>query len=655
MWRPRLVLLFCVTTLLAVLLHSVIAQEDTTEMWPVEVKITHPDSTVIVQRPVSVVAGLATTVYIATTSGQLFLADVKTGVVDMINPGGDDQRFGGLCLDSRGPGTLYATGRDSGIVYAFNRRGELLQKYRIAASVDDGGTSFLTACIQTQYQLIIVDSYNPHVYYLALADDGPLRGFPPQLAPNVQFQGFRVPYEGEWDQVDSPFNAYGVEWTAKHNETAYVINSASGQLYSCSISENGIDGTMTPVDVRGDITLFPGSLHILFDSRNENIMYITMPHLNAIAVLEFATLAPRRAKFIRMLTSPLLAGPLAISEYGDFIYPVNGMFSAPAESTPTFSLVKLSRHQQVLDSGNPDQQFTIIFDDVEHTPLPTIKPISEIVALLREEPEAMGTDAPAAIGTTPSLLPSASTSSENEMTPSPGTGNTGLDSSSSSLRPSTTPSPASASHGSLQPSSIFAVNDVDTDTETGACFPASATVQVEGKGTIRMDELRIGDRVLVGMDERGERLFSEVFLFSHQDKTVLSTFLRIRTSHHCNLEATAGHYLYVNGSLSTAKTVSVGDIIDFSNGRPVRVIGVEQVRRQGLFNPQTIHGDIVVNGVRISTYTSTVEPIVASALLAPFRALHQCNLNWSVGVREWFQKGGRGFENILPRGMSSYT
>lgn len=659
MKRTRTIRFFCTTTLFAVLLHCAITQEDTTESWPVEISITHPDSSVIIQRPVGVVANLGTTIFIATTSGQLFLADVKTGVVHLMNRGGDDQRFGGLCLDSRGPGTLYATGSDTGVVYAFNRRGELLQKYRIAADVADGGASFLTTCIQTQYQLIIIDSYNPVVYYLPLADDGPLRGYPPELDQAVDFQGFQVPFAGEWEQIDAPFNAYGVEWTSKHNETAYVMNSASGQLYTCSISENRISGEMVSVNVIGSMKLFPGSLQILFDSRNENIMYITLPHLNAVAVLEFAAFAPRRAKFIRMLTSSLLRGPLAMSEYGDFVYPVNGMFSAPTDSAPTYSLVKISRHQQVLDSGNPDQQFTTIFDDVEQKPLPTFKPISEIVTLLQEEPAAVGTSAPVAIGTAPpplsSPLSSPSISSDNVMTPSPGTENTGPGLSTSSVRPSAKPTPAVASPSKLQPSSVFAINDVDTETDTASCFPASATAQVERRGVVRMDELEIGDRVLTGIDEHGQQSFSEVFFFSHQDKTVISTFLRIRTFNHRMLEVTPSHYLYVNGSLSTAKTVRVGDIIDFSNGTVTRVERVEHSRRQGLFNPQTIHGNIVVNGVRISTYTSAVQPVVANALLTPFRALHQCNMNWSAGVRRWFHKGGGGFEKFLPQGMSSYT
>ena len=88
------------------------------------------------------------------------------------------------------------------------------------------------------------------------------------------------------------------------------------------------------------------------------------------------------------------------------------------------------------------------------------------------------------------------------------------------------------------------------------------------------------------------------------------------------LELTSGHYLYVNGNLKTASDVAVGDELKRSDGSSSRIVEIRHVVKQGVFNPQTTQGDIVVNGFVVSTYTQAIEPEVAHSLLTPFRALY---------------------------------
>lgn len=50
------------------------------------------------------------------------------------------------------------------------------------------------------------------------------------------------------------------------------------------------------------------------------------------------------------------------------------------------------------------------------------------------------------------------------------------------------------------------------------------------------------------------------------------------------------------------------------------VVAVEPIWRVGMYNPQTRHGDIVVNGFVVSTYTEAVRtPTIAHALMTPVR------------------------------------
>lgn len=57
------------------------------------------------------------------------------------------------------------------------------------------------------------------------------------------------------------------------------------------------------------------------------------------------------------------------------------------------------------------------------------------------------------------------------------------------------------------------------------------------------------------------------------------------------------------------------------DGHDAKVVKVGNTHDLGLYNPQTIHGDIVVDGFVVSTYTADVTPSVAHAVLTPMRAV----------------------------------
>lgn len=156
-----------------------------------------------------------------------------------------------------------------------------------------------------------------------------------------------------------------------------------------------------------------------------------------------------------------------------------------------------------------------------------------------------------------------------------------------------------------------------TEANTGEslCFPADATVELSNGDHIRMDQLSIGDEVRISLDS-----FSQVFAFTHRNPQPLISFVQLTTRSR-ELLLTDGHYLYVNGALVEAKNVKAGDELSLENGTNAVVEKVSRRVSRGLYNPQTLHGDIIVNGIRTSTYTSTVDPQISHALLAPVRAI----------------------------------
>jgi len=148
-----------------------------------------------------------------------------------------------------------------------------------------------------------------------------------------------------------------------------------------------------------------------------------------------------------------------------------------------------------------------------------------------------------------------------------------------------------------------------TAAERLACFPASATVELETGQRKRMDELRIGDRVRVTGST-----FSPVFAFSHRQEHSDHTFLSLKTAN-AELRLTSSHLIYCNGRLTSAANMMPGDVLQLDDGSRKVVRSITAVRDRGLYNPHTIDGRISVDGILVSTYTQAIPVPLAELLL----------------------------------------
>jgi hypothetical protein len=164
--------------------------------------------------------------------------------------------------------------------------------------------------------------------------------------------------------------------------------------------------------------------------------------------------------------------------------------------------------------------------------------------------------------------------------------------------------------------------------EVNGCFPATSTVELESGKSINLDQLQLGDKVRVGPSE-----FSEVYFFSTEMAETTSKFVKLVTDSGA-VTMTQGHYLYVNGALKVASDVQVGDNIVLGNGTHVAVNEVTSVWAPGLYNPHTLHGDIVVDGIHTSTYTDAVHPTLAHALLSPLRTMYSAGISFGKEFRD---------------------
>lgn len=194
---------------------------------------------------------------------------------------------------------------------------------------------------------------------------------------------------------------------------------------------------------------------------------------------------------------------------------------------------------------------------------------------------------------------------------------------------------------------VFGGSDSSSSTKSGgSCFPEGATVELEDGSSKSMRHLVAGDRVKIGADS-----FSDVFMFTHKLPDLVSPFVRLETASGKSISLSPGHYLYAGGSLVAADAVQMGDELTLADGSQSRVVSIVEEHKRGLYNPQTLHGDIVVDGVVTSTYTTAVQPSFAhSVLLGPARALYRAQLGrWLNGLLD---AGASRLVRWLPSGSS---
>lgn len=156
-----------------------------------------------------------------------------------------------------------------------------------------------------------------------------------------------------------------------------------------------------------------------------------------------------------------------------------------------------------------------------------------------------------------------------------------------------------------------------------ACFPRSARVSAPlrsprnapiSRQLVPIGSLKVGDLVHIGGDK-----ISRIIAWTHKDVYRVAPFVRITTANGLRLKVSHGHYVYANHQLLPARKIKPGMIMRLAYEPDSPVVSAETVWQVGLFNPHTIHGDIVVDGFICSTYTEAVPPLIAHALLAPIR------------------------------------
>jgi hypothetical protein len=183
-----------------------------------------------------------------------------------------------------------------------------------------------------------------------------------------------------------------------------------------------------------------------------------------------------------------------------------------------------------------------------------------------------------------------------------------------------------------------------TTSSTGShgksCFSGSNLIHVEGKGTIPMRDVQIGDFVKSGTDGK----FSRVYSFAHIDHKAAVEYLQIYTeASSLPLEISHEHFMYIgkdyDRTLVRAEDVQVGDWLGDKF-----VTAIESIHRHGLYAPVTESGDIVVSGIVASCYASLLDVEPSAQAMATHSILSllrlACTLDFSLCTNETYTEDG---------------
>jgi Trypsin/Hint module len=172
----------------------------------------------------------------------------------------------------------------------------------------------------------------------------------------------------------------------------------------------------------------------------------------------------------------------------------------------------------------------------------------------------------------------------------------------------------------------------------GFCFPGDATVNVQGRGEVTMEQLQIGDMVQVA-----DGKFEAVYSFCKKNGDTIVDYLHIFTADLTKpLVMSPNHLVYVVAVVSTngpapltaveGRSVRVGDSLVMADGTLTKVVKLAQGNKRGFYAPYTSSGIIIVNQLQASVYASTVTGPLSSpertTSSSPSRFFQQQDLYW---------------------------
>jgi sugar lactone lactonase YvrE len=264
-------------------------------------------------------------------SGAVYKGDLRTGIGDVLVPGGQGRMSIGLKVDQRS-NLLYVAGGFTGAASVYDAEGgSLVSAYSFATP----GQTLVNDAVVTRDAVYFTDSFRPFLYAVPLGPGG---------TPGDQGDVWEIPLSGDFSSVDvcppdpsfPPVNANGIDATP-NGKALILINLCTGTLFRVDPAS----GVADQIDLGGELLYFGDG--ILLDGQD---LYVVQNVLNRIAVV---SLAPDllSGHVSRYITSPAFRVPATVAEFGTWLYAVNARFDVapPPAPAPTveFEVVKVKK------------------------------------------------------------------------------------------------------------------------------------------------------------------------------------------------------------------------------------------------------------------------------------------------------------------------
>lgn len=147
------------------------------------------------------------------------------------------------------------------------------------------------------------------------------------------------------------------------------------------------------------------------------------------------------------------------------------------------------------------------------------------------------------------------------------------------------------------PASMPTQSPSDPSSGFGVCFPGNARCQVEGQGEVMMQDLELGDKILV----YGGR-YEPIYSFGHNKYDVSEAYIQLTTETKY-VELSKKHMILIDGErMIPASTVKIGDKLQLSSGVLEAVQTISRTIEKGAYAPFTASGTLVVNDVTTSSF-----------------------------------------------------
>lgn len=182
-------------------------------------------------------------------------------------------------------------------------------------------------------------------------------------------------------------------------------------------------------------------------------------------------------------------------------------------------------------------------------------------------------------------------------------------------------------------------NQGHDEKEDGLCFPEHAEVQTP-QGIQKISELRAGD-IIRAVDDDGHIFWDEVYFFGHADEISIAKFLQIELDGPDARTLQISHKHFIPGCLgglqcswdtrvmAYAQDFQPGDYIWIAPDGQMQleqrhIISILPIKAKGLFNPYTLSGRIVVNGVVASAHSDWIlDNLMPTSLVKYLPAIYQ--------------------------------